>query len=393
MNIDGPSSVPVPSGLTHPAQSSGNIVQTATTPITVCLIEDPRLLAVADDLPAIRGRASRVSSLLRSYGITSQLQVIPAPLASVEDLNAFHSWDYLEVLQKLEADDELPDEVLDDYGLLHDCPILPKILTVCRVLGGGSIKAAQCLANGSGQVSVNWHGGWHHAQRDHAAGFCYVNDAVLAILELKKTFSHVLYLDLDIHHGDGVENAFAFTPNVFVASIHLWESGFYPGSGTAEDQGLGRGQGFSLNVPLKRGTTDERFTRTCQRLVDRILEKFQPDAIVCQLGCDGLNGDPLGGFNLTQEAYVNCVAILKRLEKPLLLLGGGGYIWTKAAITWTSVMASIMSVHLPLDIPEDDLYFLEYGPSYDRLITKSNIKDENSDLKSKSGNYGQNLIS
>lgn len=90
--------------------------------------------------------------------------------------------------------------------IVHDCPILPKILSVCRVLAGGSIKAAQCLASDSCHVSVNWQGGWHHAQRDQAAGFCYVNDVVLAILELKKTYSHVLYLDLDIHHGNGLKD-------------------------------------------------------------------------------------------------------------------------------------------------------------------------------------------
>lgn len=360
---------------------------------TVCLIEDPRLLGVADALPSVSGRASRVASLLRSYEITQQVKVVPAPMVSMADLNAFHSWDYLEVLQKLESEEDLSDDELDAYGLLHDCPILPKILSVCRVLAGGSIKAAQCLASDSCHVSVNWQGGWHHAQRDQAAGFCYVNDVVLAILELKKTYSHVLYLDLDIHHGDGVENAFAFTPNVFTASIHLWESGYYPGSGAAEDQGLGRGKGFCLNVPLKRGVTDERFTQTCQRLVDQILLQFQPSAIVCQLGCDGLSGDPLGGFNLTPQAFVNCVNVLTRLQKPLLLLGGGGYVSTRAAITWTSVMASLLSIDLPWDIPEHDLYFLEYGPSYDRVISKSNIKDENSNIELNTRIFSQNVDS
>lgn len=127
--------------------------------------------------------------------------------------------------------------------------------------------------------------------------------------------------------------------------------------------------------------------------MDQILLQFQPSAIVCQLGCDGLSGDPLGGFNLTPQAFVNCVNVLTRLQKPLLLLGGGGYVSTRAAITWTSVMASLLSIDLPWDIPEHDLYFLEYGPSYDRVISKSNIKDENSNIELNTRIFSQNVDS
>eukprot|EP00095_Tigriopus_kingsejongensis_P008693 maker-scaffold483_size159862-snap-gene-0.39 protein:Tk08693 transcript:maker-scaffold483_size159862-snap-gene-0.39-mRNA-1 annotation:"histone deacetylase 8" len=344
---------------------------------SVCLVESPPLLVAADSLPPVAGRASRVASLWRSFGLGPRVTVVEPGLASPDQLNGFHARDYLDLLARLEAEEEPEDDELDDFGLLHDCPILPGLWTLSRLLAGASIEAAQCLVRQEHQVAINWHGGWHHAHRDRAAGFCYVNDVVLAILELRTAFPRVLYLDLDIHHGDGVEDAFAFSPSVFTVSIHLKEPGYYPGSGSPQHCGMGSGRGFSLNVPLKRGIRDEPYVQIFHRTLLATLKRFEPSAVVCQLGCDGLAGDPLGGFNLTPQAYVDCVRKLINLRLPLLLLGGGGYRPTRAAITWTRVLADIVGVELPTDIPEDDPYFLDYGPAYDTALTPGPIPDEN----------------
>ena len=114
---------------------------------------------------------------------------------------------------------------------------------------------------GTVDVAVNFCGGWHHAQRDQASGFCYVNDCVLAILELQKRFKRVLYIDLDIHHGDGVENAFAFSRKVFTLSFHKCEEGYFPGTGSVNDIGLGGGRFYTCNVPLKDGASDQTFIK------------------------------------------------------------------------------------------------------------------------------------
>ena len=97
---------------------------------------------------------------------------------------------------------------------MYDCPVIPELFAFASLVAGASIRAAECLAGGACDVAVNWFGGWHHAQRDAAAGFCYVNDAVLAVHALTPAFPRVLYVDLDVHHGDGVENAFLFTDKV-----------------------------------------------------------------------------------------------------------------------------------------------------------------------------------
>lgn len=136
---------------------------------------------------------------------------------------------------------------------------MEKLHDFVRTIAGGSLAAAKALVAGSVDVAVNFCGGWHHAQRDQASGFCYVNDCVLAILELQKRFKRVLYIDLDIHHGDGVENAFAFSRKVFTLSIHKCEEGYFPGTGSVNDIGLGGGRFYTCNVPLKDGASDQTF--------------------------------------------------------------------------------------------------------------------------------------
>ena len=130
---------------------------------------------------------------------------------------------------------------------------------------GGSLAAAESLIKRECQVAINWGGGWHHGQRDEASGFCYVNDIVLAIQHLRQEFDRVLYVDLDVHHGDGVENAFSFSPKIFTFSIHKFEAGYFPGSGNIADIGQGKGKFYSLNIPLKDGIDDATYVYIFER--------------------------------------------------------------------------------------------------------------------------------
>ena len=162
---------------------------------------------------------------------------IPSVPANLEDLLVFHTKDYLDFLAKADVDDG-GDSEEEEHGLGYDCPVLPDMLSWVKLVCGASLTAADHLLKGA-RVSINWNGGWHHAHRDHAGGFCYGNDVVLAIHRLQKGFKRVLYIDLDVHHGDGVEDAFSCTPRVATLSLHLHEPGFFPGSGAATEVSLG----------------------------------------------------------------------------------------------------------------------------------------------------------
>ena len=163
----------------------------------------------------------------------------------------------------------------------------------CLEIAGGSIEGARLLCHKKYRVVLHWLGGWHHAKRSEAAGYCFVNDCVLAILKLRKTFSKVLYIDFDLHHGDGVQDAFFATDKVMTFSVHKYESGFFPGTGSIVETGFGKGKGFSINLPLRDGIRDEPFISVCQKVLGEIKDVFLPDAVVCQVGADGLNGDPM----------------------------------------------------------------------------------------------------
>ena len=187
-------------------------------------------------------RPHLTASLIRSYDLVGEgsglAREIPSVPANLEDLLVFHTKDYLDFLAKADVDDGGDSEEEEEHGLGYDCPVLPDMLSWVKLVCGASLTAADHLMKGA-RVSINWNGGWHHAHRDHAGGFCYGNDVVLAIHRLQKGFKRVLYIDLDVHHGDGVEDAFSCTPRVATLSLHLHEPGFFPGSGAATEVSLG----------------------------------------------------------------------------------------------------------------------------------------------------------
>jgi histone deacetylase 8 len=306
-------------------------------------------------------RPHLVRSLIHSYGLVGPGGATALPLvpASTEELLAFHSRDYVHFLGQV-REDEVEGE---EFGLGYDCPVLPDMLGWARDVAGGSLTAASSLLAGAA-VAINWHGGWHHAHRDSAAGFCYVNDVVLAIHKLQTKFKRVLYVDLDVHHGDGVEEAFSCTDRVATFSIHKFEPGFFPGSGSEGETGHGRGRGYAFNLPLREGLTDSMFVTLFSSVFQPLREAFRPSAVVVQCGADCLARDPMGGFSLTEAGPMAAVLEVQRAGLPLLLLGGGGYQPAAAARLWTAVTAAVLGRKLEQDIPEEDVYFSEYGPDF-----------------------------
>lgn len=346
----------------------------------VGFVHSENVLAHLDKLPKISGRASMVYKLIEAYGLLKYTRVLPSNAASETEMSRFHSADYLEFLKQCQCDEEGEEVPYNDetqeFGLSYDCPVFPDLFDYSCNVAGSTLTAAAAIVTSKVQTAINWYGGWHHALKDSASGFCYVNDIVLGILKLQEKFQRVLYVDLDLHHGDGVQDAFCATSKVMTISFHKFSPGFFPGTGKHEEIGIGRGKGYSLNVPLKDGIQDHEYTAVFMRIMDSVKATFCPDAVVCQCGADGLAGDPMESFNLTPLALGRCVFHLKKWSLPLLLVGGGGYHHCNTARCWAFLTAVILNKKLPPEIPDHE-YFDQYGPTFELGVDKGNMRNQN----------------
>jgi len=219
----------------------------------------------------------------------------------------------------------------------------------------------------------------------NAAGFCYVNDCVLAIIELLHTFDRVLYIDIDFHHGDGVEEAFYLTDRVCTLSLHRFSpKRVFPGTGDVKDTGEGLGQYHSINVPLMGGIGDETYVKLFSEILHAVVKKFKPDCLVLQAGADSLVGDSVGlengCMNLSTKGHGECVRLVKNLNLPLLVLGGGGYSKSSVAKCWAIETAILcdMDKTLPATVPRSDHYFSEYKDKSLHVTGRKDAVDFNS---------------
>jgi histone deacetylase HOS2 len=245
-------------------------------------------------------------------------------------------------------------------GESNDCPVFDGLWNYVSLYSGASMHAAQNLLNNQSDIAINWSGGLHHARKTFASGFCYVNDIVLAIQHLLTQHQRVLYIDIDVHHGDGVEVAFESSDRVFTLSYHKFGSDrngypFFPGTGGIDDMGpadpSNRGKGHTLNIPIDDGIDDEQYKWLFTTVTSKVVEKYQPTAIVLQSGADSLGGDRLGRFNLNIRAHGFCVETVKKYGRPLLLIGGGGYTPRNVARTWCHETAVCVGATLHNDLP------------------------------------------
>lgn len=321
-------------------------------------------------------RVQMTHSLVVNYELYKHMDIRRPFHASYDNLTNFHSRDYINFLSSVTGDNmhELANDMAK-FNVGEDCPVFPGLFDFCKLSAGGTLLAAQKINSGQYDLAINWAGGLHHAKRTEASGFCYVNDIVLGILELLKVHQRVLYIDIDVHHGDGVEEAFYTSDRVMTLSFHKYGD-YFPGTGKLEDTGLAKGRGYSVNVPLRDGIDDEGYAQVFEPVVGRIIEVFRPSVIVLQCGADSISGDRLGCFNLSNIGHGNCVKFVKSFNIPLILLGGGGYTIENVAKAWVHDTAVALGIDLDKDIPYNE-YIDYYGPHYKLYIPKLNIPNMN----------------
>jgi histone deacetylase 1/2 len=175
---------------------------------------------------------------------------------------------------------------------------------------------------------------------------------VLGILELLRTYCRVLYIDIDIHHGDGVEEAFFSTDRVMTVSFHKFGD-FFPGTGEVRDIGVGPGKGYAINFPLRDGMDDASYKLIFESVISKVMQHYDPKAIVLQCGTDSLSGDRLGGFNLSMRGHANCVSFVKSFNVPTMILGGGGYSMRNVARTWAYETSVLVDQQVSTVLPYD----------------------------------------
>ncbi|XP_061816882.1 histone deacetylase 8 [Nerophis lumbriciformis] len=354
----------------------GDSVNHSYSKRNVAYVFSQEYIETCDSLSKVPNRASMVHSLIEAYGLLKHMSIVKPQVASIEDMAMFHTDSYLEHLHKISQDGDNDDPQSVDYGLGYDCPVVEGIFEYAAAVGGATLTAAQCLLDQTSDVAINWAGGWHHAKKDEASGFCYVNDIVLGILKLREKYDRVLYVDVDLHHGDGVEDAFSFTSKVMTVSLHKFSPGFFPGTGDVADTGLGKGRWYAINVPLEDGIQDDRYFQVFTSVMSEVHVQFNPEAVVMQLGADTMAGDPMCSFNMTPVGVANCLQYVLQWHLPTLLLGGGGYNLANTARCWTYLTAAVLGKPLASDIPDHE-FFTEYVPDYSLEISPSCRPDRN----------------
>lgn len=326
-------------------------------------------------------RIRMTHSLILAYGIHNHFLTYRPKRATVEEMMEFHSPGYINFLKTASTNNTQPAET--DKYLSGDCPVFDNMYTFFAISAGGGLSAARRMNAGLCDISINWAGGLHHARKSQANGFCYVADCVLAIMELLKYNPRVMYIDIDIHHGDGVEDAFFDSDRVLTCSFHKYGKDFFPQTGHVYDIGDKLGKYYSVNVPLQSGMNDAAYHKLFKPIISKLIEFFRPTAILLQCGADSLVGDQLGDWNLSTRGHGECINFVKSFGIPLLVCGGGGYTKENVARCWTYESSVIVNKEIEDQLPETEYYeyFQEGYSSYklhlhpDKRITNTNNEE------------------
>ena len=290
-------------------------------------------------------RVSTVIDLSRAMGWLPREVYHNSPMAKPKALEVWHDPAYLSALVAAEREQAVSDTVRERFGLgTGSNPVFAEMYSRPATSAGGSLLAGDLLKDGG--VVYHPAGGTHHGMPARANGFCYLNDPVLAILSLRRNgIQRIAYVDIDAHHADGVEHAFADDGDVLLISVH--EKGRWPNTGHLTEVGCGN----CYNLPVAAGFNDNEMSLVRDELILRKLQEFDPDAIVLQCGADAVEEDPQSRLSLSNNAHWDVVRSLKGLSDRLLVLGGGGYNPWSVGRLWSGVWATLNGFDIPEVLP------------------------------------------
>ena len=306
-----------------------------------------------DDHPLRAVRLRYTYELLDSYGafnLKDSTLVEPRPATEAE-LLTFQTPEYLEAVKSFSKGEETHVSSKYNLGAAGDNPIYKGMYEATILSTGASLVAAELVAVRQVEVAFSISGGLHHAAAGNASGFCVFNDPVIAIHHLLDRGFRVAYVDVDAHHGDGVQNAFYDTSKVLTISLHESGTFLFPGTGFVQEMGRGDGEGYSVNLPLYPYTDDKTYLWAFREVVPPLIKAFKPDVLVTQLGIDSYHSDPLTHLALTSQGYIAVVEEFAAIGLPWLALGGGGYDLSAVARCWTLAYGVMVGQQWPDEMP------------------------------------------
>ncbi|MHA1777416.1 MAG: acetoin utilization protein AcuC [Promethearchaeota archaeon] len=339
-------------------------------PVGFVYTEDYNAYNFGEGHPLTPLRIEVTYELMKAYNLLEHpnLHKISPKPATEEQVLRIHTQDYLNKLKELNSLTRPSYKAFPEFGLgPGDNPIFPGMYDAALSVCGASIAGADYILKENHNRAFNITGGLHHAMPGMASGFCILNDVAVAIqylLDNSPPKTKIMYLDIDCHHGDGVQWIFYENPQVLTLSFHQDGHTIFPGTGHLNENGKGNGKYYALNVPFLPGTFDRPYIETFERIVSGVMKAYRPDYLVMQCGMDTHFMDPLTNAGLSTEGQEKIFKIVNSLVPDysgdkLLALGGGGYNIGVVARSWTMILANLLGVQIDDPLPTDWLKFLE----------------------------------
>lgn len=311
--------------------------------------------------PLSQLRMKLAFELMKACGFldSPEVRVVDPSVASEEMILLAHDEEYINVVRDLGSGAHHFDSFRYGFGL-GDNPIFDGMHEASAIHTGATLRACDMVMKGEAEHVFSLGGGFHHALRNRASGFCIYNDVVIAIRNLKKEHGlrRIMYADIDAHHADGVQVAFYEDPHVLNFSIHENGRFLFPGSGTVEETGEGEGKGYTINLPLWPNTHDISFLNAFRKVFPPLARSFKPEILITQFGADMHYEDPLSHINLTTESYDEVAKTFHRIAHEVcngrwVCLGGGGYSSRAVSRIWTILFCRMIDGTPPTYLPED----------------------------------------